>query len=71
MSESLFAHWGAAQPLGAEAACLSLSLVKLARVSEYYTGGGSIEPKTVCQIEGATKGANPECYLMGMTIYWL
>ena len=48
VSESLFAHWGAAQPLGAEAAYLSLSLVKLARVSEYYTGGGPNEPKTVC-----------------------
>ena len=42
------AHWGAARPLGAEAAYLSLSSVKLARVSEYYTGGGPIEPKTVC-----------------------
>ena len=39
---------GAARPLGAEAAYLSLSSVKLARVSEYYTGGCPIEPKIVC-----------------------
>ena len=38
---------GAVRPLVAEAAYLSLSLVKLAGVSEYYTGGGLSEPKTV------------------------
>ena len=48
VSESIFAHWGAARPLVAEAAYLSLGSVKLAGVSEYYTGGGPNEPKTVC-----------------------
>ena len=47
VSESIFAHWGATRPLVAEAAYLSLSSVKLAGVSEYYTGGGPNEPKTV------------------------
>ena len=39
---------GAAWPLVAEEAYLSLSSVKLAGVSEYCTGGGPNEPKTVC-----------------------
>ena len=38
---------GAAQPLVAEAAYLSLSSVKMVGVSEYNTGGGLSEPKTV------------------------
>ena len=38
---------GAARPLVAEAAYLSLSSVKLAGVSEYSTGGGPSKSKTV------------------------